>query len=59
MGGMNCVLAVVDDCTRENLARVTDKSPPDQRVTRELDRVDEERRTLGAIVDDSGTKFAS
>ena len=59
MGGMNCVLAVVDDCTRENLARVTDKSPSGQRVTRALDRVVEERRTLGAIVDDSCTKFAS
>lgn len=56
---MNHVLAVVDDCTRGNLARVTDKSPSGQRVTRELDRVVEERRTLGAIVDDSGTKFAS
>jgi putative transposase len=53
------ILTVVDDCTRENLALIADTSLSGLRVTRELDRVIEERGMPGTIVSDNGTEFTS
>jgi len=47
------ILAVVDDCTRENLALIADTSLSGLRVARELDRVIAERGRPKMIVSDS------
>ena len=47
------ILAIVDDCTRENLALVADTSLSGLRVARELDRVIAERGRPKMIVSDN------
>lgn len=49
----------MDDCTRENLALVTDTSLSGLRVALELDRVIAERGRPKMIVSDNGSEFAS
>jgi putative transposase len=51
------VLAIVDDCTRENLALVADTSLSGVRVARELDRLITERGRPKMIVSDNGSEF--
>jgi putative transposase len=53
------VLAIVDDCTRENLALVADTSLSGVRVARELDRLITERGWPKMIVSDNGSEFTS
>ena len=53
------IFAVVDDCTRECLALVADTSLSGVRVTRELDRIIEDRGKPQTIVSDNGTEFTS
>jgi putative transposase len=53
------ILAIVDDCTRENLALVADTSLSGLRVARELDRVIAERSRPKMIVSDNGSEFTS
>jgi putative transposase len=53
------VLAIVDDCTRENLALVADTSLSGVRVARELDRLIAERGRPKMIVSDNGSEFTS
>jgi putative transposase len=53
------ILAIVDDCTRENLALVADTSLSGLRVARELDRVITERGRLKMIVSDNGSELTS
>jgi putative transposase len=53
------ILAIVDDCTRENLALVADTSLSGLRVARELDRVIAERGRPKMIVSDNGSEFTS
>ncbi|TBB38507.1 transposase [Rhizobium ruizarguesonis] len=53
------ILTVVDDCTRECLALVSDTSLSDLRVARELDRIIEERGKPRMIVSDNGSEFTS
>jgi putative transposase len=53
------ILAVVDDCTRENLALVADTSLSGLRVARELDRLVLERGKPKMIVSDNGSEFTS
>ena len=53
------ILAIVDDCTRENLALVADTSLSGLRVARELDRVIAERGRPTMIVSDNGSEFTS
>jgi len=53
------VLAIVDDCTRENLALVADTSLSGVRVARELDRLISERGRPKMIVSDNGSEFTS
>ena len=53
------VLAIVDDCTRENLALVADTSLSGVRVARELDRLITERGRPRMIVSDNGSEFTS
>lgn len=53
------VLAIVDDCTRENLALVADTSLSGVRVVRELDRLIAERGRPKMIVSDNGSEFTS
>ena len=53
------VLAIVDDCTRENLALVADTSLSGVRVGRELDRLIAERGRPRMIVSDNGSEFTS
>ena len=53
------ILAIVDDCTRENLALVADTSLSGIRVARELDRVIAERGRPTMIVSDNGSEFTS
>lgn len=53
------VLAIVDDCTRENLALVADTSLSGMRVARELDRLIAERERPRMIVSDNGSEFTS
>ena len=53
------IFAVVDDHTRECLALVADTSLSGLRVTRELDRVVEDRGMPQTIVSDNGTEFTS
>ena len=53
------ILTVVDECTRESLARVPDTSISGVRVARELDRVIAWRGRPEAILSDNGTEFTS
>ena len=53
------ILVVVDDCTRECLARVVDTSLSGQRVVRELDRIIAGRAKPLMIVSDNGTELTS
>lgn len=53
------ILAIVDDCTRENLALVADTSLSGLRVARELDRVIAERGRPRMIVSDNGSELTS
>ena len=53
------MLAVVDDCTRENLCLIADTSLSGRRVARELDVLIAERGKPGTIVSDNGTEFTS
>jgi putative transposase len=53
------ILAIVDDCTRENLALVADTSLSGLRVARELDRVIAGRGRPKMIVSDNGSEFTS
>ncbi len=53
------MLAIVDDCTRENLALVADTSLSGVRVARELDRLIAERGRPKMIVSDNGSEFTS
>lgn len=53
------ILAVVDDCTRENLALVVDTSLSGARVARELDRLITEHGKPTMIVSDNGSEFTS
>jgi putative transposase len=53
------VLAIVDDCTRENLALVADTSLSGVRVARELDRLITKRGRPKMIVSDNGSEFTS
>jgi putative transposase len=48
-----CILAVVDDFSRENLVLVANTSLSGQRVSRELDRIIAERRMPKTIVSDN------
>ncbi len=54
-----CVLAVVDDFTRECLGLVVDTSLSGLRVGRELDRIVELRGKPLTIVSDNGTELTS
>jgi len=53
------MLAVVDDCTRENLCLIADTSLSGLRVARELDALIAERGKPSTIVSDNGTEFTS
>ncbi len=53
------ILAVVDDCTRENLALVADTSLSGTRVVRELDQLLAEHGKPAMIVSDNGSEFTS
>jgi hypothetical protein len=53
------ILAIVDDCTRENLALIADSSLSGLRAARELDRVIAERGRPRMIVSDNGSEFTS
>lgn len=53
------ILAIVDDCTRENLALVADISLSGLRGAREIDRVIAERGMPKMIVSDTGSEFTS
>lgn len=54
-----CILAVVDDCTRECLALVPDTSLSGVRVARELNRIIALRGKPTTIVSDNGTELTS
>lgn len=47
------VLCIVDDCTREALATVVDRSLPGARMTRELDELIRKRGRPGMFVSDN------
>ena len=53
------VLCIVDDCTREALATVVDRSLSGARMTRELDDLIRRRGQPGMIVSDNGTEMTS
>ncbi len=53
------ILTVVDDCTRECLALVTDTSLSGTRVARELDRLMIERGKPKMVVSDNGSELTS
>lgn len=53
------VLAVVDDCTRENIGLVADTSIGGHRVARELDAMIRGYGKPDCIVSDNGTEFTS
>lgn len=53
------VLAVVDDCTRENLALIADTSLSGARVVRELTALIAEHGRPKMIVSDNGSEFTS
>ena len=53
------ILCIVDDCTREALATVVDRSLSGFRLTRELDSLIERRGRPDMIVSDNGTEMTS
>ena len=53
------ILVVVDDCTRECLALIADTSISGIRVSRELDRLLDDRGKPKMIVSDNGTELTS
>ena len=53
------ILAVNDDCCRENLALIADTSISGNRVTRELDALMRLYGKPESIVTDDGTEFTS
>ncbi len=53
------VLCIVDDCTREALATVVDRSLSGARMTRELDDLIRRRGQPDMIVSDNGTELTS
>lgn len=53
------ILAVIDDCIRENLALIVDFSFSGERVARELDQLIRLYGKPGCIVSDNGTEFTS
>ncbi|MBG6211059.1 transposase InsO family protein [Labrenzia sp. EL_126] len=53
------VLCVVDDCTREALGTIVDRSLSGVRMTRELDIVIRQRGKPEMIVSDNGTEMTS
>lgn len=53
------MLAIVDDCTRENLALVADTSLSGAHVARELDQLITERGRPKMIISDNGSEFTS
>ncbi len=53
------VLCIVDDCTREALATVVDRSMSGRRMTRELDNLIGRRGKPDLIVSDNGTEMTS
>ncbi|WP_254430394.1 IS3 family transposase [Ruegeria arenilitoris] len=53
------VLCIVDDCTREALATVVDRSMSGRRMTRELDDLIRRRGEPDLIVSDNGTEMTS
>ena len=53
------ILAVIDDCTRENLGLIADTSISGARVARELDALVRLYGKPGCIVSDNGTEFTS
>lgn len=53
------IFAVVDDYSRENLALVSDTSISGLRVTRELQRLIDQRGAPNMIVSDNGAEFTS
>ena len=53
------VLCIVDDCTREALATVVDRSLSGARMTRELDELILRRGQPNMIVSDNGTEMTS
>jgi len=53
------ILAVIDDCTRDNLVLVADTSLSGARVLRELDRLIRLYGKPAEIVSDNGTEFTS
>lgn len=53
------VLCIVDDCTREALATVVDRSLSGARMTRELDALIRRRGQPDMIVSDNGTEMTS
>ena len=58
--GRRCrILAIVDDCTRENMALVADTSLSGLRVARELDCLVAKRGKPKMIVSDNGSEFTS
>ena len=53
------MLAVIDDCCRENLCLIADTSISGARVARELDALIRIYGKPGCIVSDNGTEFTS
>ena len=53
------MLCIVDDCTREALATVVDRSLSGARMTRELDHLIRRRGQPDMIVSDNGTEMTS
>ena len=53
------ILAVIDDCSRENLCLIADTSISGARVARELDALVRIYGKPGCIVSDNGTEFTS
>ena len=53
------VLCIVDDCTREALATVVDRSMSGRRMTRELDELIRRRGKPDVVVSDNGTEMTS
>lgn len=53
------VLCIVDDCTREALATVVDRSLSGMRLTRELDDLIRRRGQPDMVVSDNGTEMTS
>lgn len=54
-----CILAVIDDCTRECLALEPDTSLSGRRITRELDRIIQRRGMPCVCVSDIGKELTS